>query len=70
MSLDIKRYRKQNKMDKPSRYGHTVFNVLSNRNILSRDSERSIDTVPFPHCVNLVEPSKIDAVSVRILYTK
>jgi len=41
---------------------------LSNGKIVSRDNKHSIHTVPFSYCENLVEPLKIRAVHVRILY--
>jgi len=41
---------------------------LSNGKIVSRDNKHSIHKVPFSYCENLVEPLKIHAVHVRILY--
>lgn len=41
---------------------------LSIGKIVSRDNKHSIHPVPFSYCENLIEPLKIHAVPVRILY--
>jgi len=41
---------------------------LCNGKTVSRDNKHSIHTVPFSYCESLVEPLKIHAAPVRILY--